>query len=245
MKPKSKAIPLPKKKAIEVADHMLTHIERELYWALEIEASMEAANEVIQGGLKGKKFYGANTFNVVSNALAVELSLVVAKLFEIPLARRGKSIVDRHNKSDVASIPMLVRLLKQKRCRNHYASMSEEWGFGIGHLNGSPSKVLQTLDKLVWRYGHARRNRRFQLALARVKDFRNNRAAHALMNQPAHPIYADLHLMVDLARDTLQDLRLVMRGENVDLLEREEIRRAEAAHFWSVSLNAAVAADER
>ncbi len=236
---------LSKARAIELADSMLPHIQREVYWGLEIEVAMEAANDVVQGGYRGKTFYGANTFNVVVNALAIELSLVLAKLFEIPSPRPGRSAADRFNRSDIASIPLLVRLLRQKQCCTHYVSLSMDWEFGIGKaMNGEAPVVARTAERLISRYGSARRSPKYQVAMKRIRDFRNIRVAHSLMIQPTMPIYKDLHMLMDLARETLQDMRLVMKGEAVDLLEKESIRRREAAHFWAAALPAAIVADK-
>lgn len=239
---RKRARPLSKASAISRADDMLEHVQRDVYWALEIEVAMEAANEVIQAGLKGKLFYGATTFNVVSSAMAIQLSLALAKLFEVPTPRQGQSQARAMNGSDVASLPLLVRLLKQKRCRDHYVALSRGWSFAIGQqANSSPSEVDDLLDQVFTRYGAARRDRRYQLALSRVREFRNNRVAHSLLRGHTPPIYNDLHMLMDLARDTLQDIRLAMTGINSDLLEKERFRRDEAHHFWSAALPAAIA----
>jgi hypothetical protein len=243
--PKARAKRLSKVTAIQMADEMLTHVQREVYWGLENEVAMEGANEVIQNSFKGVTFYGANTVNVMSSALAIELSLVLAKLYEIPRPKHGQSAASKHNKSDVASIPLLLRLLRQKQCRDHYVKQSLDWKFGLGKpMNGRPGAVSESLDRLLARYSSARKNRRYQDAMRRIREFRNNRVAHAIMVDPRQPIYNDLHILMDLSRDTLQDLRLAMKGEGVDLLEKEGIRKAEATHFWEAALPAVVLASD-
>ena len=56
------------------------------------------------------KMRGADCYNSVQLSMSIFLALMLSKLFETP-SLRGQSKSVRFNRSDVASIPLMIRLL--------------------------------------------------------------------------------------------------------------------------------------
>lgn len=90
--------------------------------ALALKAALEVGNDIIvklRGDRPALNFYGAPAYDEIMFALTASLTLTLSKLFDpvtlflLPAKKKKQSV----NKSDVISIPLLVRLLKQRRCQ--------------------------------------------------------------------------------------------------------------------------------
>ena len=114
--------------AIKRLDEMIPLIVRDVEVAIQVEAALETANALVMSDeLKDVRFYGADSFNIAQQSMSNFLALVLAKLFETPGPRWGLAKSSRYNVSDVASIPLLVRLLKQTRCRKRLRDRARNW----------------------------------------------------------------------------------------------------------------------
>ena len=97
--------------------------------AIGLESTFESANEIV-GDIQlknpiGIKSYGAHCYNVVTNSLLLNLALALARVYD-----RGTQKI-RPNFRDIASIPLLVRLIKQKSCRAVLSKRARNWTPGI------------------------------------------------------------------------------------------------------------------
>ena len=230
--------------AIARLDEMIPLVERELRRAIDVEAAMETANDAIaSGNLEGKSFEGALCYNTIANSLALHLALTLAKLFEFPRPRKGEAPSRRHNASDVASIPLVVRLLKQTQCRKALVERARGWNaieMDFGRINAAA--VERAIDNIVKSDKDFRGSKTNHIALRTLANFRNKFLAHTLLGSALkkHPLFNDLFLLVDLARSIVSEASLAVRGLDLDL-EGVEARAKEAARaFWRPALSATI-----
>jgi hypothetical protein len=225
--------------ALDRLDAMIDLIYRDVLIAIEVEAALEMANEIVTGELRDVHFYGADCYSSVQQSMRLFLSLTLAKLFETPRPGRG---------NDVASIPLMIRLLKQRRCRRRLCNRARSWTPNLtnsGELHAR--SVERSIDRAVEAYAKLRRTHAGRDAVAKLKKFRDKVLAHTLLVAAlkATPLYRELFLLVDVARDVVQHARLAIAGADLDLLEHEEDHREMCRAFWRPALTAAATAGRR
>jgi hypothetical protein len=223
-------------------DNMIKLILREVRVGIEVEAALEVANEVVKRDLREAKVYGASCYNSVRQSMALFLALTLAKLFEIPTPRSGETRATRYNRSDVASIPLMIRLLKQRRCRTALSKRARGWTPALtGTEDIHATFCERAIDRAIEAYDQIRRTRGRRSAIAKLKAFRDKALAHTLLGDALEktPSYNELFLLMDVARDVTDQAKLAILGNGLDLkkVERERVRMAEA--FWRPALTAA------
>ena len=85
---KSRAKPLPIETAIKRLGAMVDLIERELRTAIQLERSLETANDIVKAELHGHSFYGAECYDTVKLATQLYLAIVLARLVSLEIADR-------------------------------------------------------------------------------------------------------------------------------------------------------------
>jgi hypothetical protein len=237
--------------AIDRLDEMIPLITRDVEVALQTEAALESANEIVTGDLSGAQFYGADCYNAVKLSMSLFLALTLAKLFETPSLRRGKSKSERLNKSDVASIPLMIRLLKQARCRKRLCSRAHNWKpTNVPEIHAKSCE--RAIDRAIDAYDQFRRTHAGRNAVAKLKRFRDKKIAHTLLDialtstptkgrpsKSAPPLYRELFVLMDVARNVAEHARLAIAGIHIDLRESEEEHVNVARAFWRPALTAA------
>ncbi len=194
--------------------------------ALQFEAAMEAANDTLRSAGKHRG-NGAHTTNTIRLALAVQVSLVVARLFDKGSARWA------HNAKDISSIPLMIRLLRQDRCRRSMLVAASKWP---GQALTGEAACQAAIDQARGLYRRLAQHP-YLLALRRVKSYRNNATAHTMREKKAIvPRFKDLTLLVDLARDITAAVDLAVLGHTSALLESERQYRADGEVFWRRAL---------
>ncbi|RCW85450.1 hypothetical protein [Phyllobacterium bourgognense] len=236
---KKRAVRITKKEALNRIDDMTQRLEDDVKAALWIEAAMEAANAFVVSD-KDRHYHGAETYNAVAQSMMLTFAITVARLFD-------QGVKNRHpNKRDVSSLPLFVRLLRQKRCRNALIERARHWSpaqLGRGAINARDCE--NAIDRAIGAYhslsttGHGRH------AVARLKQFRDYRVAHTLMKAPArkHPTYNSLFLLVDTARNVMQAAILAVKGHDPMLEYFEQDHSKEAKKFWETALKGATITD--
>lgn len=229
--------------AINRLDKMIPLIIRDVEIAIQVEAALETANALVMGDdLRDIKFYGADSFNIAQLSMSNFLALVLAKLFETPGQRWGLSKPSRYNRSDVASIPLMMRLLKQKRCRKRLLDRALQWTPQLRHSGELHAKsVDRAINKAVDIYTNLRRTHAGRSAMAKLKLFRDKVIAHTLFGVAlaSTPTYRELFLLMDVARAVAEQARLAIEGIHVDLQETEAEQASVARAFWRPALIAA------
>ena len=106
--------------AVRRLERMVEQIELDLKTALWAEAVLEPENDLVVGE-PNREYPGADAYNTIRESLAVNLPLSLSRLFD----NGFKST--RPNNKDLASIPLAINLLKQKRCRRVFVERARGW----------------------------------------------------------------------------------------------------------------------
>jgi hypothetical protein len=243
-KPKVKRLKIAD--ALDRLDEMIPLIVRDVEIAIQTEAALETANELVNGDeLRGANFYGADCYNAVKLSMSIFLALTLAKLFETPGLWRGKSQTYRFNNSDIASIPLMIRLLKQARCRKHLSKRARDWTPSIPGMAETNAEVCErAIDRATEAYATLRSKHAGRNAAAKLRLFRNKAVAHTLLGTAlkSAPLYRELFLLMDVARDVAEQSRLAIDGIHIDLRETEEEQMNISRAFWRPALTASAKA---
>jgi len=241
-----RAKPIPISDAMSRLDLMLRVLEQETRSAIWAKAVLEVGNGIMMANYRGQTFDGANCYNVIRNSTQTALILALCKLFERPRARQGQSEATALNRSDLASIPVFLHLLKQKRCRNKCVERAAVgWdgnSLGMSMMwEGGCLAALQRCDETVRRLNSVKGRR----AAATLASFRDNHVAHLYaQSRPWNANrYNELYFLLDLASDLVSHASIVLRGCGLDLKKREQLWIDEARAFWRPALAAAIAGD--
>lgn len=247
MAKKKKVERLKLNEAVSRLDRMIDLVYLDVQVALGIEAALETANETMMGDLRGVKFHGADCYNAVSQSMSMFLTITLAKLFETPTLR-GLSKATRYNRSDVASIPLMIRLLKQRRIQKNLCNRARDWTPSLQYTSDINAKSCgRAIDRSVEAYRMLRGKHTGRIAVAKLRKFRDKVAAHTLMVEAlkASPTYNELFLLMDVARDVTEHARLAISGIHVDLKDSEERLIEMSRAFWTPALHAAASKNGR
>lgn len=228
--------------ALQRLHEMIVLIEENVRIGLRIEAALESANDIIATEIKSANVHGAACYNTVRNCMALNLALTLARLFD-PGGKRFHP-----NQSNVASLPLLIRLLKQKRCRSVLIERARNWTPQLPEsADPQAAGCERAINSAIEAYASLRRNHSRRQAAATLKQFRDRKLTHSLMGTilKALPQYRQLFLLMDVARDVTDHAKLAIQGNNLDLKGFEDRRREEARAFWEPALRAASSATER
>lgn len=224
--------------AVERLDKMIGLINTDVQVALGLEASLEAANQIVTEKLSDVQFDGADCYNALRQSTALFLALTLAKLFEVPSLRK-QSKATRYNKSDVASIPLLVRLLDQRRCRQALVKRARDWTPMMPNMADTHAKsCARAIDRAVEAYAAFRRKHAGRSAAAKLRRFRDKVLAHTLLGTALKksPMYSEMFLLMDVARQVTEHARLAISGLHVDLVDTEEHLAEISRAFWEPAL---------
>jgi hypothetical protein len=212
---------------------MMRLIHDDVRIALAAEANLEAANDIVRATPDHHR-PGANAYNSVHQCISLNLAISLARLFDEGSTKRHPNL------RDVASIPLMVRLLRQMRCRRVLVERAREWtpmmpGLADLHEAG----CTKALNDAVAAYEVFAKSPEGRRILARLRDFRNRRLAHSLMVETLGtlPRYNDLFHLMDVARDVSDAAQLAIDGIAPDLPEHEQIVRRDADIFWRSAFN--------
>ncbi|UVK53414.1 hypothetical protein DBIPINDM_006906 [Mesorhizobium sp. AR02] len=224
--------------AISRLDRMIPILYRNVVNAIRIEATMEAGNEVV-GLMPDKTFAGADAYNVIKQSLGYDLAMHLARLYDVGNRNRPA------NKRDVASIPLAVRLLRQKRCHAALKARARNWLPHGTYANVFEVDCAKALSRASKGYSDTFKGPFGRSGLKTLKASRDNFMAHSLMTDiDARLIYNQLFRLTDCARDFVEAARLAVSGDNSSLGEQEELFKNEARRFWRMALLADRGDDE-
>lgn len=231
--------------AIDRIDKMIPLIIENVRIAIKLESALDTGNEVIReirgDAEHGPHWYGANCYNTVINSVTLNLALTLAKLSD-PGAKRM-----RPNKRDVASIPLLLRLIKQKRCRSALIKRAHDWTPQIADLASEhEATVLREIDAAVAVYTGLMSNHEGRTAAATLKGFRDKKLAHSLINAvlKALPRFEQLFLLLNTAMEITAHTRLAVLGESWDPEDFRIEGRRQGKAFWEPAIRAVIEAEK-
>jgi AbiU2 len=221
--------------------------------AVQTHAVLEAANDTIPRGVNHEF---AATFNAIQNALALKLALELAGIFD--LSKRPPP-----EEQDKASVPVLAALLGRPDAQLGLEREAESnWFPGVAHIGtigpeGPSGETEAALRSLEENSGSDDRDScRAAIAeflgvvgrmvgpegaaLERLRQFRNQRLAHSLFDRAPDqpPKYADLFLLLGLAKDAARHASLAIQGQNRDFDDTSKIDRENADGYYGCVLEA-------
>ena len=99
----------------------------------------------------------------------------------------------------------------------------------------------RAIDRAVDAYATLRRTYAGRNAVAKLKRFRDKVVAHTLLGTAlkSSPLYRELFLLVDVARDVTEHARLAVEGTHMDLKDVEDNHVEVCRAFWRPALTAA------
>ena len=217
--------------AIARIDRMIPLLYQNIVNALRIEATMEAGNKIVQG-LPDKQVAGAEAYNTIMQSLAFDLSMHLARLYDVGTKHRPV------NQRDVASIPLLVRLLRQERCKKTLMLRARKWApHNMAYASVFERDCEKALARASAAYSKTFKGAFGRSGLKNLKAFRDTLVAHTLMTDvDQRPMYNQLFRLTDCARDFVEHARLAVTGDNSSLAEFEEIYEGHAEAFWRKAL---------
>lgn len=188
--------------------------------ALRVESSMVSANEVVST-LKDTRTDYASAYNAASYSMRFDFSITLARLFDNGGRRRKGSSL---NKRDIASIPFLIRLLKQRRCRKSLIESGPECGPLIDRA------VL--IYKLEVTSAKATRIRR------KLRSLRDHYLAHSLIREAtlSDPSFNELYELMNAAGRITEAICSASDYEPYDFEVFRRLLREDAERFWSNAL---------
>lgn len=237
---KRKRKTISRAEAVDRLGAMVKAIHRDLERALAIEAALEEANRIVTA-TPDQLRPGAATFSTIAGSLLFDLAMTLARLFE-PMQtekRAGGRKRPTPYKSERATIPLIVHLLRQKRCRDELAARARRWIPDAPWIADSQETACRkACAKAVEAYAVLRRDPDGRRGAALLNGLRNNGIAHTLRTAPGKPgpRYRRLFRLADTAREVVEAALLAIDGHNADFLRVEEIRRDDAARFWGHAL---------
>jgi hypothetical protein len=231
---------IPRAEAVKRLGAMVKAIHRDLERALAIEAALEEANRIVNA-TPAQIRVGADTYSTISHSLTIDLAMTLARLFEPMPAEQAKGGRKRlvPYKTERATIPLIVHLLRQKRCRDDLAARARQW---IPHMpsiaDSQEAACRKACADAVEAFAALRRIHDGRQGIARLNALRNNAIAHTLMwkHEAPGPQYRQLFRLADAARDVVAAALLAIEGNNTDFLDVERIRRKSAERFWKHAL---------
>lgn len=237
---KRKRKTISRAEAVKRLGAMVKAINRDLERALAIEAALEEANRIVTA-TPDQVRPGPATYATITASLATDLAITLARLFE-PMQtdeRKGGGKRPLPYKSERATIPLIVHLLRQKRCRDELAKRAREWIPSMPWIADSQEAACRKASaEAVEAYAALRRDHECRQGITRLTALRNNGIAHTLWTAPDKPgpHYRQLFRLADTAREVVEAALLAIEGSNADFLAVEEIRREDATRFWEHAL---------
>jgi AbiU2 len=221
-------------------------------------AVLGAANDTIPKGLVGVDSDFVPTFTAIQNALALKLSLDLARILDLSTGKRAYP----PHKQTKASIPVLAALIARADVQQCLEQAAEKWSSGVDHIGTvepAPSGVREAAISAL------EESNRFddrdccreaiagflavaarldedgsddKAALVRVRDFRNKWLAHSLFDEePQTPSFADLFMLLERAVEAGRHASLAVEGVNTEFDDQTQLRRENADGYYACVLD--------
>jgi hypothetical protein len=231
--------------AMDRIDKMLPMVLENVQLAMKLHATLETGNDVIgdmrKSGTGAPHWYGANCYNTIRLSITLTLALTLAKLFDLGTRSR------KPNERDVASIPLLLRLTKQRRCRKVLVALARDWGPDSSFAASNEATVLHQLDAASAAYAALKKKYKSRKAATTLKMFRDKKLAHSLINATLDslPRYEDLSYLLDVSMAIGSHLRLAIKGENWTASDFHEEAQRQGKAFWLPAIEGVIDSEQR
>ena len=221
MKPrkKSKRNCLTNAQAIERLHVIFEKVRCDYSHALRVECSMESANEVVCA-LVSTEFDCASAYNTSLDSMKFDLSVSLARLLDNSGVRRKKA-GRSPNQKDIASVPFLVRLLRQERCKFFFIKNNPE--------------AEKSIEAALIAYSTGLCSPSAKQIRRKLKSFRNHELAHSLIVESdlRNPKFKELFSLTSALGEVVANLSLVIDDAAWDIASEIEVLSDQAKSFWS------------
>ena len=205
---------------------IVSFLEPEVRVAVEMKAVLKSwSAEAERQSAEERRFYNAPMINFAGDAIAHQLAITLARLFD-----RGSKRFHDNNK-DIASIPLALRLLRQTRCKECLIGRRHDW------FNDAPSLAQrfpvscgEAIERAIGTYyGRVTKNP-YAAALRRLHKHRNSTLAHNLFDADGkgRPYYGDLYVLTDWATRVMGDTLYAVTSARHNYATHEEIWTTQA-----------------
>ena len=223
---------LPLKHPINRSARLVGLVLKDAREAVACHACFIGANDGVQPSPEGRPalaFFGADVFAVARFAALTHLALLLARLFD-----PGPSDVTI-DKTDLASVPILMRLLVDKAVGRHFVAEARGWTpdlDGLEEIHAAGAEETLREAAAIWDAFAA--SPEGAHAVAALKRFRNRALAHTLDKafSGAVPTINDLSRLVDCLVAIARPLSLALRGEDWDIAGSSRRKIRHAREFW-------------
>lgn len=229
---------------------MLGEIEPEVKHAISVEASLEAVNKMFEGDLKNVSFNGSACITIVKHVMSLNLAMTVAKIYERPSPQQGRDSIRqrrirRWDKSDIASVPLIVRLLRHGPCQDELILRAREWTTLFpDHADLHEADCSRAIKRALDGYMELVATLAGRRSLAAVEDLRHKALAHNITSASIKlPRYNELFALVDYAKLIVGEAMLCVEGKSSVFEDVERHAVNESAAFWQPALTATVQAN--
>ncbi len=216
---KSKRNCLTNIQAIERLHVIFEKVRRDYAHALCVECSMQSANEVVCALLSTESDC-ASAYNAALDSMKFDLSVSLARLLDNS-GIRGKKAGRSPNQKDIASVPFLVRLLRQERCK-------------IFLLKNNPD-AEKSIEAAMIAYSTGLCSPSARQIRRKLRSFRNHELAHSLIVESdlRNPKFKELFSLTSALGEVVANLSLVIDGAEWDVASEREVLSDQAKSFWS------------
>lgn len=221
--------------AIARVNTMIERIDVDVRTGSRVEQVLEEGNKIV-GCIPVKNNSHAATYNCIKQSLVMNLAMTVARLYDNG-SRRFSA-----NDKDIASIPLMIRLVKQKRCQKKIIETAFKNWFPVDtseHFkNKSRDDAKRAIEKAIQIYEErvsSARHRHYKTLLKRLRD---SELAHSKLEEylDRKPTYNQLFHLMDAARDITELVALAVRGNNIYYSELVVSMNSNANKFWNKAL---------
>jgi AbiU2 len=223
---KRKRVTISQGEALRRLKAMIRALERDVKIGLWAEAVMTTGNDIFP---IGTQVAGGRAYIPIMQALVGNLAITLARLFDSGAKRFHP------NKRDLASIPLLVRLLDQRRCRRVLIREARQWTPSLSESASMNAARCETsINEAVKIYQQTMKKHGPKSGVKRLRNFRNFRLAHTMYEDPikAWPNYLDLFVLLDAALQIVDHAKLAIDGVHIDLKNSQSVYREISNHFW-------------
>lgn len=176
MPKKKKPNVISPKAALAKLDRMMPLLESNIVGVLKIEATLEIGNAIVLK-MPDKDIPGVGAYNIIQHSLSFDLAMHIARLFDKGSGRYHA------NQKDAASIPLMIRLLRQKRCKRMLADRARKGtNFHSELADRFERECLMAIQNASKAYSATFRGKFGQSGLKHLKIARDYHFAHSLMS---------------------------------------------------------------
>jgi hypothetical protein len=190
---------------------------------------MDAANEVRSPLFEGETHL-ADPLMVALNCIHIRFAFDLARIYDVS----QRHPLDEQQK---ASIPILLHHLSCPDVQDVLVERSLGPVPGAAESESHAATCRAALEKVTL-MSEVMKGAEMAEALDRLRQFRNRRLAHYLyqMQSDVPPLYMDLYLLVNTAREFIEAAGFAIKGLTRDLQKEENRKRPIDDHFWSSAL---------